>query len=157
MTVILTGAHVPVEVREPLEVVLALNATANELRRRLDVAHPDTRPELQQQIDDTTAAAHAAYSALETATANHAPQMRQSAAGAFAAAIERARAHITEAETELRDAAEAVALYVSIRNGQATINTDTERARRSKTREHCMRNVSDLRDVLGDLPDGIDD
>lgn len=154
--VTLTAAHLPVEVRGLLEEFHAAHVTTTGLEKRLAVASGTERAELEEQHERAVAASTAAYGVLEAATRDFAPQMRQSSASAFYGAVERARALIAEAEAELCNAASAAALHASVRDGKTCVSADTERAARSKSRQHVMRNVSGLRDVLGDLPGGID-
>lgn len=153
----LTAHHLPAEVRTLLDGLTAAARTEQDLKQRLDTASAESKAVIEEEYEQAATKAGVAYDALTAATRDYAPQMRQSSANAFFASVERARALITEAEAELRNAAQAVSLHASIRDGKTCVSADTDRAARSKTRQHLMRNVSGLRDVVGDLPDGIDD
>ncbi|WP_328845462.1 hypothetical protein [Streptomyces sp. NBC_00258] len=154
--VTLTPDHLPAEVRPLLDEYATAARAEGELQKQLSVSRGEARAEVEAELELATTARTAAYTALETATRDYVPQMRQSSANAFFASVERARSLIAEAEAALRNAAQATALHASIRDGKTNVNTDNERAARSKTRQDLMRNVSGLRDVLGDLPDGLD-
>nr|WSY53801.1 hypothetical protein OG999_29280 [Streptomyces sp. NBC_00886] len=155
--VTLNPAHVPSEIRVPLEEFQTARAATAGLAKQTAVSSGAERAELQEQHDQAAALTAAAYTVLEDATRTYGPLMQQTAAGAYFTAIERARTGLAEAETLLREAAQAAALHASIRYGKGTVNTDNERADRSKARAHVMRNVSGLRDLLSDLPEGLDD
>lgn len=152
MTVTLAPGDVPTEVRGPLETVLAINATGTDLRRRIDVAHPDSRPELQQQIDDNDATGREAFAVLAEATRDAAPAMRAFAENKFAATIERLRSELRTAEASLREAAALAALAVSVRNGKTNLNPDDSPAAEScEARRACARLAAELRGM--ELPD----
>jgi hypothetical protein len=155
MAVSLNPAHVPAAVRTPLEAVITANTTTTSIRNRLDVAAMDARPQLQEEFDQAAEAGKAALAELVTATIENAPAMRAAAGNAFAAAIERARGHIAAAQTELRDAADAAALFAQIKDGRPTLNASSERAARSNARGACMRAAGELRNL--EMPEDVDD
>lgn len=148
--------HVPAVIREPLEAHTAAVAEANSLHQRLAYAPPSAeRADLERQYEEAKTAAETTRLALATATVENAPGMQAAAGNAFAAAIERARGHIAAAQTELRDAAGAAALFAQIKPGRATINASSERAARSNARGACMRAAGELRNL--EMPEDVDD
>ncbi|MFE5872128.1 hypothetical protein ACFQ6V_26255 [Streptomyces roseifaciens] len=148
--------HIPGELRGLLETYETATRIAGELHQRL-VHTPlgATRTALEAEHGQAADNSKVAHQALAAATRDHAPQMRQHAANAFATAVDQARANITAAEVALRDAAALAALHASLRDGRPNLNADTRTAADSKPRQRCMAAVSALRDL--DLPDGIDD
>jgi len=157
-TISLTAQHLPADIASLLDQYTQAQQTAREAQRTFDTAPIQQRHQLKDATDQAHAAAATALEALSTATARSNQQIRDSAAGSFYSHIEAARVALAEAETQMRLAAAAAGLYATAtaRPGRRILDAGGEAAARSGGKQRAMLVVSEIRDVVGLLPDAID-
>ncbi|MGW4139377.1 hypothetical protein ACWELV_21680 [Streptomyces mirabilis] len=156
--VTLTPGHLPADLAELLGQFTAAQAAAQEAHNRLTTAPLSARPPLQAEAEQAALAAREAHGTLAAATARANRQILDSSAGAFFAHVENARTALAQAEAEMRNAAHAAALHATAAThaGRPVLDTDTNVARDNPGRQRAMYIVSEVRDLLGALPDALD-
>lgn len=154
----LTPGHLPADLADLLGQFTAAQEAAQEAHNRLIVAPLSARPPLQEEVEQAALAAREAHGSLASATARANRQIIDSSAGAFFAHVEAARTALATVEAEMRSAAAAAALYATAtaHAGRPILDTDTEVARDNPGRQRAMYVVSEVRDLLGMMPDALD-
>ncbi|WP_367324813.1 hypothetical protein [Streptomyces sp. HUAS ZL42] len=154
----LRADHLPPSLANLLDAYTQASQAAVEARRALDTAPIQERHELTEPAEKAHTAAVEALGALEAATARSNQQLRDSASGAYFSHVEAARTALATAEQEMRSAAAAAGLYATAtaRPGRRVLNIEGDAAGRSKGKQRAMLCVSEIREVLGQLPDAVD-
>lgn len=155
--VTLVGEHLPTEVRALFDAYIEATRGANAAARAVAVAHIADRPPLKEAADQAAAAVAAAKEALAEGTRRSNRQLVDAAAGAFSAHVEDARAALAEAERQMRLAASAAAMYATAaaRPGRPVLDITGDAASRSAGKQRAMASVSNIRDLLASLPEGV--
>ncbi|MGW1669012.1 hypothetical protein [Streptomyces sp. NPDC002324] len=157
-TINLKPEHLPGDIATLLTGFLTAQRAAVEAQQTFDRTPIQLRGEPKEHLDQAKTAAAESLGALEAATARSNQQILDSAAGAFFAHVEAARTALATAETEMRNAAAAAALYATAqgRAGRRVMNIESESAGRSKGRQRAMLVVSEIRDVVSMLPEDVE-
>lgn len=150
--------HLPADIARLLTAYQEASRNAQEAHHRATSGPVAERAAHLEGAEQTALAAREALAALEAATRTGNRQILDSSASAFHAHVEAARLALATAETEMRSAAAAAALYATaqVRGGKPVLDTDTQAALRSKGKQRCMGTVSNIRDLVAELPEDID-
>lgn len=154
----LNADHLPTDVRTAyLALAEAATAKATADRAR-DSAAPADRTGLQQACGEAQQALDEAATAYGEVGGTSTANIRDSAAGAFTRAVEDAASHIRAALDSLEEVGQAQALYLAAKPGRAPVKPyESGAALGSPLRMQLSMLRGQLREVLGGLPEDIDD
>lgn len=150
--------HLPANIAEHLADWHTKAGAAHAAAQHASRTHITQRGDAQQEADQAATAAREALGALEHLTATSNRAILDSAAGNFQSHLEKARAALEEAAAQMRQAAAAASLYATAqaRPGRRVLDINGAASERSQARIRCMLVISEIRDVVGLLPEDVD-
>lgn len=153
----LVAEHLPAPLQESLADLLAKRAELGNAWQALSAASGETRTLASKQATEAEGIAKQALIDFVDLNAASSTAIKDSAAAAFAKAMEDAAGHLRAALDCLADASQACALHHSVRSGKPVLRLDSRQANDSETRYQLSMARGDVQDVLSKLPDAVDE
>jgi len=149
--------HLPAPLKAGLEDLVTKRAELAAAQQTLASAKGGSWGPASEAVNAAETAAQQALEDFAGLSAASSTALRDSAAVAFAAAMESAHGHLRAALDSLAEASQASALHHSVSPGKPTLRLDTRAAADSKTRQRISMVRSELRDLAAQVPDAIDE
>lgn len=153
----LVAEHLPAPVRDGLDQLIAARAELAQAEQDLASAQGADWAEASERARTAREVAGQALTDFAGTSAASTTATRDAAAVAFTSAVEAAHGHLRAALDSLAEASQAAALHRSVKPGKPVLRLDTRAAGESKTRQRISEVRSELRDLLSQLPDAVDE
>lgn len=152
----LVPEHLPAPVAAALETLQAAVADQAAAQRDLAAAAIADKHQFLEGVATAASVVDATLQHFATVNAGSSTGIRDSALGAFTAAMDRANGAVHAALEALTEAGQAADLVASTHPGRPTLTLDSEAAAQAPIRMSLAIARSGLRDVLEQMPDSID-